>query len=228
VLGENYDLIRMDIAEASGPGDFLSASVTDKSALNRACGQADALVLAHMAPNRTDAYDWPDGCMDINVKGVALALEAAARHRIKRVILISSISVVWGHSLAKTFLTADLPPNPTDIYGMTKWLQEDIASFYHRSHGMEIAVLRPAYILREDSLINKYGESRPTATWQCIDPRDIGMAVSESLQLDDLRFEVFYLMAGPGAEEHADIASAQQRLGWHPRHRFQGVPIEQI
>lgn len=228
VLSEHYNISRFDIAEIPGPGTFRRGSVTDRAAMNEACAQIDGLVLAHMAPNRTAAYDWPDACMDINVKGVALALEAAVRNHIRRVIVISSIAVVWRHVQEQVFLTRELAPSPTDLYGMTKVLQENIAHFYHQSKGVEIAVLRPAYVIREDTLVNKYGEKNPTVTWQCVDPRDIGSAVHGALEAPDLRYEVFYLMAGPDAERHADIASTQARLGWRPMRRFQGVPVEPI
>ncbi|HEY9248013.1 MAG TPA: NAD(P)-dependent oxidoreductase [Rariglobus sp.] len=226
VLAEDHDLLRMDVTATSGAGEMITGSVCDHQLLDGACARADALVLAHMAPNRTAAYDRPDLCMDINVKGVALALEAAVRNRIKRVVLISSVSVVWGHVLNKTFLTTDLSPRPMELYGMTKVLQEDIASFYHRMKGLEIAVLRPAAVLREDSLVNKYGETSSTVTWQCIDPRDIARAVHGALQAPDLRHEIFYLMAGPDAERYADIETTRERLNWNPEHRFQGIPVE--
>lgn len=228
VLADDFDLLRMDITEVQGPGEAVCGSVTDRAAIDKACSQVDAIVLAHMAPNRSAAYDWPDLCMDINVKGVALALEAAVRHRIKRVVLISSISVVWGHVQNKTFLTRDLSPLPVDLYGMTKVLQETIARFYHQVKGLEIAVLRPAYILREDSLVNKYGETSQNVTWQCIDPRDIGRAVRGALKAKKLQYDVFYLMAGPDVNRHADVAFAQEPLDWNPEHRFAGIPVERL
>lgn len=218
----------MDTADGSGSGEFLRGSITDRGVLEPACERADVLVLAHMASTRSEAYDWPDVCMDVNVKGVALALEAAARHKIRRVILISSVSVVWGHVLAKTYLTASLPPFPTEMYGMTKTLQEQLAGYYHRVRGLEIAVLRPAYILDEDSLVNKYGANLTTVTWQCIDPRDIGRAATAAIDVPDLDCETFYLMAGPGVEKFADIDSTRKRLGWEPVHRFAGIAIEEI
>ncbi len=225
-LANDFELIRMDVAGSrSGNGEILG-SVTNRGLLDRACGQADALVLGHMFPNQPGAYAWPDECMDVNVKGVALALEAAVRHDIKRVVLISSVAVVWGHVLAKTFLTNDLPPFPTNIYGMTKWLQENVAWYYHQAHGLEIAVLRPAHVLREDSLVDKYGEKRNLVTWQCIDPRDIGRAAAAAMRAKKLTFEKFYLMAGPDAENRADLNPAKERLGWAPQCRFEGIPVE--
>ncbi|XHR29723.1 MAG: NAD-dependent epimerase/dehydratase family protein [Chthoniobacteraceae bacterium] len=227
-LGKVYDLVRMDISETKGEGRFICGSVTDRQTLDDACDSVDVMVLAHMAPNRSDAYNWPDICMDINVKGVALALEAAVRHGIKRVVLISSVSVMWGHVQNRIFLTSELPPYPTDLYGMTKTLQEQIARFYSKNRGVEIAVLRPAYILREDSLVNKYGENMHTVTWQCIDPRDIGQAVIGAIETPELEFEIFYMIAGPGAEQRVDIDSAKKRLGWNPKYRFEGLAIEEI
>lgn len=226
VLGEDHELLRMDVTASPGLGEMITGSVCDRELLDSVCARADALVLAHMAPNRSSAYDWPDACIDINVKGVALALEAAVRHGIKRVVIISSVSVVWEHVLNKTFLTRDLAPSPINLYGMTKVLQEAVARFYSQTKGLEIAVLRPAYILREDSLVNKYGEASPSVTWQCIDPRDIALAVRCALLVKDLRHEIFHLMAGPDAERHADVGFVRERLGWIPEHRFAGIPVE--
>lgn len=166
--------------------------------------------------------------MDINVKGTGLALEAAVRHGIRRVVLISSVSVVWRHVLSRTFLTPDLPAAPVQTYGLTKALQESLALFYHQMHGLEIAVLRPAYVIREDSMTDKYGATRANVTWQCIDPRDIASAVRSALLIPDLKHEVFYLMAGPDAERFADIAHTRERLGWSPVHRFANLPVEQL
>lgn len=228
VLADDFELLCLDVAEVPGAEQSIRGSVTDVALINNACSRVDAIVLAHMAPNRSDAYAWPDVCMDINVKGVALALEAAARHGIRRVVLISSVSVVWGHVQEKIFLGRDLPPRPAEMYGMTKVLQEATAHLYHQMKGLEIAVLRPAYILREDSLVNKYGETSRTVTWQCIDPRDIARAVRGALRVDNLRYEVFYLMAGPDAERHADVAFTRARLNWLPEHCFAGQPVEHL
>jgi nucleoside-diphosphate-sugar epimerase len=228
VLADDYELLRLDVTEVPGPGAAVCGSVADRVVVDRACAEVDAVVLAHMAPSRSTAYDWPDHCMDINVKGVALALEAAVRHGIKRVVLISSVSVVWTHVLKKNFLTRDLTPSPVDLYGMTKVLQEDAARFYSQVKGLEIAVMRPAYVLREDSLVNKYGETSSNVTWQCIDPRDIAHAVHGALQVKNLRHDIFYLMAGPDAELHADVAFTRDRLGWQPEHRFAGLPVEPL
>ncbi|CAN5497538.1 hypothetical protein BH09VER1_BH09VER1_43070 [soil metagenome] len=228
VLAEDFDLLRMDVVDSEGPGEFLRASVTDAGAVDAACQHVDAIVLAHMAPNRPEIYDWPDACMDINVKGTALAFEAAARHNIRRAVLISSISVVGDHERRKAFLTGDLPLAPINLYTMTKGLQEEMAGYYHRHRGLEIAMLRPACILREDSLVNKYGKKRDAITWHCIDPRDIGRAAHAALRMNDLKLEAFYLAAGPGAEEHVDLASAEDRLGWTPKYRFEGIAVEPV
>lgn len=228
VLSPDFDLLRMDVRSAPGPGYEIVGSVCDRATVDAACAQADAIVLAHMAPSRTAAYDWPDLCLDINVKGVALALEAAVRHGIRRIVLISSVSVVWGHAQGKTYLRRDLEPRPMETYGMTKALQEDVARFYHRIRGLEVAVLRPAYVIREDSMINKYGEARDNVTWQCVDPRDIARAVRGALLAKELGCDTFYLMAGPDAERHADIGHTRDRLGWTPVHRFAGLPVEII
>ncbi len=198
----------------------IHGSVTDRPSLESAMEGVSGLVIGHMAPNRGGMYDDPAQPFDINVKGAALCLQVAAECGIKRVVLISSTAVVGQHLLDGKYLSRDLPPSPTGLYALTKTLQEVTARYYHERHGMEFAMLRPAYVIRGDDLLDKYGRCKSEVDWQGIDPRDIGEAVRAALLLPDLKCEIFYLVAGPEAEAHADIAYSMQRLGWKPACRF--------
>ena len=192
------------------------------------CKGCSHLVIAHMAPNRPEIYATPTIPFDVNVKGTANLLHAASAHGIKRVVLISSTAVVMGHLSAGTFLTTDMPAFPGHgIYCITKLLQEETAEYFHRETGLQISVLRPAYICDEDSVTDKYGIKRPTVNWQFIDPRDIAEAVRLSLITPEIDYKVFYLVGHPDADKHADVKHTRDFLGWRPKHTFAKYPLDE-
>lgn len=225
VLGEHFPLRLLDVVPV--PGAWEDSRVGDVARLEDAlslCEGCSDLVIGHMAPNRPEVYGTPTIPFDVNVKGTANLFHAASVHGIKRVVLISSIAVVQGLHEAGKFLTRDLAATPLNLYGLTKALQEEIAQFYHRTKGLEVAVLRPAYICDEDSVSDKYGNRRPTVNWQFIDPRDIAEASRLALIAPQLSYEVFYLLGHPDAEAHADMGRLREFLGWKARHTFEKYP----
>jgi nucleoside-diphosphate-sugar epimerase len=226
VLQSRFHVVSLDVQNPEGGADFIEGSVTDAALIDRAMEGMDGLVIGHMAPRAPGVYDTPEIPCDINVKGTALLMEAAAKHGVKRVVLISSVSVVGRAHTAGHYLSRELPPCPDSIYALTKAMQEEAARFYHAVRGLEIAILRPAYICLGDELVDKYGRKRPSVNWQFIDPRDIGQAALGSLTAEQMGCEVFYLMAGPGAGEKADVGWTMERLGWQPEYRFSGFPVD--
>lgn len=224
VLRARFAVTSFDVQNPEGGGNFFEGSVTDTERIDAALEGVAGLVIGHMAPRAPGVYDSPEIPFDINVKGTALLLEAAVRHGVRRVVLISSVATVQRSLQENIFLTGTLPYCPDSIYGLTKVLQEETARYYHAQHGLEIAMLRPAYISMGDTLEDKYGRKRPTVNWQFIDPRDIGSAALAAITMKDLGCEVFHLVAGPGAAEKADLQPAITRLGWTPQYRFVEFP----
>ncbi len=227
-LAGEYRVRLFDVEPGPCPAgaEWFAGDVSSPEAVRRACAGVDAVVIAHMAPNRPGVYDSPPVPFSVNVTGTALVFAEAAAAGAKRVVLISTAGVVHAALKAGTFLTPELPPSPLILYGLTKALQEQVASYYSRTAGLPVAVLRPSAIIDEETLTDKYGKRWPAANWQMIDPRDIATAASAALRLPDLGFEVFHLFGHPSADSHADAARARERLGWKPRHDFSRWPQE--
>ncbi|CAN5759737.1 NAD(P)-dependent oxidoreductase [soil metagenome] len=227
VLREEFSVTGFDVQNPQNDLDFIIGSVTDTEAIKKALTGMSSLVIGHMAPRAPGVYDTPEIPFDINVKATANLMEAAIKAGIRRVVLISSVSVIGRSHQAGNFLSHELPPSPDSIYALTKTLQEEIVRYYHQNNGIEVAMLRPAYISLGDTLEDKYGRRFPSVNWQFIDPRDIGLAVRAALAVENLVCETFHLMAGPEAEQRADIAYTMKRLRWQPRFRFSEFPIDQ-
>jgi nucleoside-diphosphate-sugar epimerase len=223
-LAKDLQVRAFDIHPAEGCADCVVGSVADAAVVSGAVKGMDAIVIGHMAPNRPEIYGSPEIPFDVNVKGTAHLFHSAVETGIRRVVLISSIGTVHDPKAQPVRYTRGSPLAPCSLYALTKTLQEEMALYFHRNHGLEIAVLRPAYIVREDTLVDKYGRQRPTVNWQFIDPRDIAEATAAALRAPGLGYEVFYMVAGPDADAHADMENARRILGWKPAHTFSQYP----
>jgi len=167
-LESRHQLRLLDVVKFDTPHELITGDVTDFATCQRAVAGPDALVIAHMAPNRPEVYATPTQPFDVNVKGTANLFAAAVAAGIRRVVLISSVAVVGRQYAVQEFLGCGLPAQPVNLYGLTKTCQESIAEFYHRTQGVAVALLRPGYITDADTLRDKYGHTTPTVNWQFI------------------------------------------------------------
>ena len=218
-----HDLRLMDVVDFDSPHETLIGSVADLDDARRAVDGVDAIVIAHMASRQAGSYDTPVAPFDVNVKGTANLFFAAAEAGIRRVALISTLGTVMESMRAGDYLTATTPRRNCEMYGLTKICQEVVAEQYHLAHGIGVASLRPAYIIDADTMDDKYGRHLETVNWQFIDRRDLGEAARLALELEDLAFEIFYVLGPPEAADHADVAHTRTRLGWRPKYDFAGV-----
>lgn len=82
---------------------------------------------------------------DINIRGLLNLLESAARHRVGKVIFISSGGAVYGE--APEYPTPETcPARPLSPYAVAKYASEHYLSFYHHQYGLNFTILRYANI----------------------------------------------------------------------------------
>lgn len=223
-LESKHELRLLDVVKRDTRHELIVGDVGDLEVCRRAAAGRDALVIAHMAPNRPEVYGTPPIPFDVNVKGTANLFAAAVEKGIRRVVLISSVGVLDRQHHEGELLRTDMPAQPTSIYSLTKTCQEVIAEYYHRTQGVAVAMLRPAYITDADTLVDKYGTKRPSVNWQFIDRRDIGDAADCALRLPDLGCEAFWVLGHRDCVNHADMEPTYRRLGWKPAHDFSQYP----
>jgi len=220
VLAEAYGLRLMDLAGFDPGGhEQVVGDVADLAAVRAAVNGVEALVIAHMASRQAGSYDTPVASFDVNVKGTANLFFAAAEAGIRRVVLVSSGGVTYGHE-DRTWFAHDTPPKAKDLYGLTKVCQEVVAEHYHRVHGIAVAVLRIGALLSEDTMVDKYGNREERAGDNYVDPRDVGEVARLCLGLPGLSFESLFVMGVPAAAAKYDTAWTERRLGWTPKHRY--------
>lgn len=206
------------------PDEFHPGSATSPESVAAACDGVDALVLAHMAPSQPGVYDTPERPFDINVKGTALFCAEAARRGIRRVVLISSITVVEGHKASGKRILRDAPPLPTSLYGLTKHLQEQILEFHSHAGHFSSVFLRPAYVTDADTLTDKYRRQRPSVNWQFIDRRDVAGAAVAALAPDCKAQGAYFLHGHPAGAAYLEVEPTARELVWTPRFDFTNWP----
>jgi dihydroflavonol-4-reductase len=119
--------------------EIVWGDIRDSEAVNRATAGCEVAV--HTVSNFREARTDRDA-FAINVGGTDTMLEAAARHRVSRVVLCSTIGVHG--SLAQAPGNESSPLNPGDVYQETKVAAEQHARAFEQRTSIPVCILRPA------------------------------------------------------------------------------------
>jgi UDP-glucose 4-epimerase len=231
-------------------GGDVEGDVRDADAVARAVDGVDAVV--HGAALHGVHLDrWsPHDFWATNVTGTFNVYEAARSAAVSRIVLCSTMGV-YGHAIGEPAVIHDATPvAPTEVYGMSKALCEELARAYTRIGGVVTVALRLGMFVPET--FERYGFR---LLFGGVDDRDVAQAVVLALGHDpDGGFDAINVMAevpfgdpfafadDPGAvvEEHwpgtreqgfaiGDLVwgatiwrseKAKQLLGWQPKHGF--------
>ena len=124
------------------------ADVLDLEAVGRAMPGHDAVV--HLAAVDVSVPAPPERIFDTNVRGTWNVLQAAQQAGVRRVIVSSSVAAT-GIDTARPplYLPVDEahPLRPTHDYGLSKEIDEAIARSFALRSGLEVVVLRPAWVM---------------------------------------------------------------------------------
>ncbi len=221
---ERGDSLRlMDVVSFSSRHETVIGDVADLETVMKAAAGMEAIVIAHMAPRTNNSYDFPTLPFDINVKGTANLFHAAVKNGIKKVVVISSTSVM--DYCKSENLPHDLPPMSRGFYGLSKVCQEMIAESFALEHKIRVACLRVGYIVDGDKNVDKYGRKIEERAPLDTDRRDIGEVARLFLDREDLTFERFTVMSTPEAMIPWDLRYTCERLNWKPKYDFSWLRI---
>ncbi len=209
--------------------EIVLASVTDREAIARVMAGVDTLVITHMLSRTTErgAYqESPSAAIDVNVKGTLLLMQEAVKNSVRRVILISSESVVRPFVAQGGVVPHDAEPTPAaDLYILTKVFQEKVVEGFHNEYGIEVVVLRIGGVCRVDPATRRVYPKYEGAEWTRNEPGmvergDVGLAVGASVQLEHVTYERMFVMGSSLARQHFDVQYTEKKLGWRPRFDF--------
>ncbi|GAA2387669.1 NAD(P)-dependent oxidoreductase [Dactylosporangium salmoneum] len=207
-----------------GPGiAFRLVDVADFGGLAAAMAGQDAVVYLAMGPNDGwgDPQRWAPAHFAVNVTGLYLALQAAARAGVRTFLHASTASVFedyfgFGAELEHR------APDATDAYGLSKRLGEQVAEAAAREHGLAVASLRLCGPLPDD-------EWRAYDGWP--DPHvmtagsDVAAAFLAALRVVPAHGPGYrtYCITGDHDGRFIDAGPTRRALGWAPLARREDV-----
>lgn len=196
-LEDKHDSIEQCYADIADPLAMLS--------LARGCD-----VVIHTA-----AYPTPHGHTNAemlrnNVIGTQNVLDAAAANGVGKVVLTSSIGAL-GFSFPKHPclpdyfpIDVDHPRRPQDIYGLTKFMNEESAAAITRLNGLTTIVFRPPFVADLphmasqgwlSRMVEHKAQHREPDLWGYIDCRDLAVYYARAVESSLTGHHIFYTMA---------------------------------
>lgn len=237
-LRDHYQVSGFDLKAGPAPIDWHLGSLIDADAVAAAVKNKDAIVHVAAIPNIWSGSG--EKIMQINVLGVYLLLAAAEEAGVKRVVLCSSDSAVGftvreGTLRPPEYLPIDVdhPLNPTDAYGLSKQLGEEIGRSFALRGKLGVVALRPVFIAYPEM----YGEIKARSAspqtysgtpaggpssagggpcWHHVDPRDVATAFRKALELKDVSFERFFISANLTLSPKPTLDRLREVLGKLP------------
>jgi len=204
---------------AAETAQYVAADATDYPALRAALDGMDAVVHAAMGDDLAADPERVAAAVDVNVKSVYLTALAAHRAGVPHLVHVSSLSVYRG--VESREIDESMPPDATDVYGLTKRLGEEVCRAAAREYGLTVNVLRLAWPTSDDAW-PAWAKRQPPELLSTADGRplpgtaasDVASAVDAALRLRD-GFQVFTVAIDWSGRWRTD--RARERLGWSPR-----------
>jgi nucleoside-diphosphate-sugar epimerase len=212
-------LDRRPPAERPDTVEYRDGSATDYADLRRAAEGMDAVVHCAMGSH---AWDTPGGAadsFDVNVKSVHLTLLAAREARAPHAVYISSMSVY--RDLTARRLDESVPPDATDVYGLTKRLGEQVCQAATTEWGLSVNVLRLTWPT-PDALWPAWGVPEQPELCHAADGALIEATAATDLAaallaaLDHRDGYQLFTISGDRSARLWSTAKARDVLGWAP------------
>ena len=219
--------------DAAVPVDA-AADVLDVAALATAMRGCDAIV--HLAAIDSSVPAPASVVFDTNVRGTWNVLHVAKEAGARRVIVTSSVAAAGldytNPRMAPLYLPIDEahPLRPSQPYGLSKQLNEDMAASFARAGGIEVICLRPAWVMFPEAVRRVKAErdggdvpvvaGRRREPWPLlrayVSPDDAARAFVLALELRDVRQEVFVITAADTFEASPTVEHIAKTYGVSP------------
>ena len=199
-------------SELRTAGQVVQGDLSDADTLQHLCDGIDTVL--HLAASASPDETW-EPLLQNNIVGTYNLFTAAHAARCRRVVFASSIHAISGYPPARQ-VHADDPPNPGDLYGVSKCFGEAMGRYMAVQRGLSVIVVR-------------IGAFQPLTTAQ--DPATVGLIdgyisygdMNDLLQrcIDDerLRFAIVHGLSN-NAFNRMDITETMELLGYSPRDDF--------
>ncbi len=219
-------VVGLDLAQSTYADEMHIGSIADLELVKKAVAGADVVV--HLAAEPNDC-DFVSRLVPANVIGLYNVLSASKEAQVKRVVLASSVQVVSGlPNRRNRKLKVEDGCAPTNHYGLTKVLGEEMGRMYVRTSGMSVINVRVGWMIRN---------AREVEMAMCVPEhaRGIYLSAADAGRLFRACVESAYPEPGkevtvngvsrPSGEYGLDGTDAVRLLGYEPLDTFpEGLP----
>jgi UDP-glucose 4-epimerase len=205
-------------------GRWPGLTVADLPVVREAVAGVDAVIHAAAAPNPRD-YP-PQTVFDTNVRGTRNVFHDAAEAGVRPAVLISSECATGlcyqRDECPPLYLPVDEahPLRPSEPYGLSKALAEEVAASFARAGRLSAIVLRPTFILFDQQLheIPDRQDLWHRDLWSYVEPRDVARAALAALDAD-LHHGIFFISAADTLSPRPTLELVQARWSRLPEPR---------
>jgi nucleoside-diphosphate-sugar epimerase len=181
-----------------GSGDLLPGDVSEPGTWQDACADADLVIhaaaLVAMPAPRDRRRFWR-----VNTLGTRNVIEAARRHGVGRVVLVSSVTV-FGNDFPDQ-VDETYPVRPTGVpYADTKIAAEQVALAAHQAGEVEVSVVRPSDVYGPGSVW--ITQPLDMMRWRTFALPARGRGIFSPVHVEDLSAGVIAAGITPGAAGH--------------------------
>lgn len=131
---------RENLQVLQGDLQVLEADIRDPEQIRAAADGTDVILHEAAFVSVPQSMQDPQACLDVNVGGTAMLLDAARRAGVRRVVLASS-AAVYGDSTDLP-LREDTAARPQSPYALSKRINEMYATMFSEQFGMQVVALR--------------------------------------------------------------------------------------
>jgi UDP-arabinose 4-epimerase len=137
-----YDNLQNGHRWAVGYGPLVVGDLLDQASLSQTLKIYKPKAVLHFASsiNVRESMQDPGSYYQNNVVGTLTLLQAMQKHAVS-FLIFSSTAAVYGAAQEKT-LCETHPCAPANVYGMTKWMAEQIIHDYETAHQLNSVILR--------------------------------------------------------------------------------------
>ncbi len=132
--------LRENLQNVQDQIEILEADLRDADRVREAVHGVEVIFHEAAFVSVPQSMDEPQACLDVNVTGTSLLLEAARQAGVRRVVFASS-AAVYGDSTAMP-LSEDTPLRPLSPYAVSKRVGEIYCQLYTGSMGLEAVAVR--------------------------------------------------------------------------------------
>ncbi|HCE46830.1 MAG TPA: hypothetical protein DET40_25060 [Lentisphaeria bacterium] len=213
-----------DLKQSPNLEDFHIGSLADMQAVDKAMDSMDTLV--HLGAEANDC-DFMTRLLPSNIVGVYNVMDSAKRHKLRRVILASSMQVFNGFWRTREFpMKVEYGTAPTNHYSVAKVFAESIGQMYSLKFGLSVIAVRIGWFTRGPKEGREMADNEGSSN--CfLSHDDAGRFFLKAVEAEGIKYSILIAASRWKTKQNFDLGPAREIIGYEPQDTFpEGLPFK--